>query len=270
MKGTNVDMHRFPWRLAVLALVLAATGCRTGFQLRNYPTNEALFQAALREFERAKWTNAAAGFEKLTLELAPRDTLAARSFWYLGLSRQRERDYLRAAQAFQRIFESYPDDSLAESALYQEGKAYQALWTRPDRDASYGDAALATYSSIGTYYPNSRYRDSVAAQVKILEAMFAEKNYDVGMYYFRDKAWDSGVLYFRLVVESWPDAPRARDAALRLIDTYKVLSYTQEMNEVCAAIRPKYADDAEVAKACPPPAAAAAKPPTAGDTITLR
>jgi hypothetical protein len=42
------------------------------------------------------------------------------------------------------------------------------------------------------------------------------------------------------------------------------------MDEVCAAIRPKYPDDNEVIKACPPPAAAAAKPPTAGDTITLR
>jgi outer membrane assembly lipoprotein YfiO len=263
-------MHRFPWRLAVLALALAAMGCRTGFQLRNYQNNEALFQAAMREFQRGKWDNAAAGFEKLTLELAPRDTLTARSFWFLGLARHKQRDYLRAAQAFQRIFESYPDDSLAERALYHEGRAYQAMWTRPDRDASYGDAALATYSSIGTYYPNSAYKDSVAAQVKILNDMFAEKNYDTGMYYFRDKAWDSGVVYFREVLGSWPDSPRARDAALRLIDTYKVLSYKQEMEEVCAAIRPKYPDDAEVTKACPPPAAAAAKPPTAGDTITLR
>jgi outer membrane protein assembly factor BamD (BamD/ComL family) len=90
------------------------------------------------------------------------------------------------------------------------------------------------------------------------------------MYYFRDKAWDSGILYFRLVMESWPDAPRARDAALRLVDTYKVLSYKEEMAEVCAAIRAKYPADEEVIKACPLPPAAAAKPPTAGDTITAR
>jgi outer membrane assembly lipoprotein YfiO len=263
-------MHRFPWRLAVLVLALGAIGCRGGFQLKNYPTNEALFQAALREFGRGKWDNAAAGFEKLTLELAPRDTLSARSFWYLGLARGKQRDYLRAAQAFQRIFESYPDDSLAERALYHEAESYQEMWTRPDRDASYGDAALATYSSIATYYPNSIYKDSAAAQIKVLEEMFAEKTYETGMYYFRDKAWDSGVVYFRIVFESWPNAPRARDAALRLIDTYRELSYKQELDEVCATIRPRYPDDAEVAKACPPPAAAAAKPPTAGDTLTLR
>jgi outer membrane protein assembly factor BamD len=262
-------MHRFPWRLAVLALMLA-TGCRTGFQLRNYPTNESLFQAALREFERGKWDNAAAGFEKLTLELAPRDTLAARSFWYLGLARHQQRDFLRAAQAFQRIFESYPDDSLAERALYNEGRSYQALWTRPDRDASYGDAALATYSSIGTYYPDSKYKDSVAVQVRVLEAMFAQKNYDIGLYYFRDKAFDSANIYFKRVVDSWPDAPRARDAALRLILSYGEIGYREEAREVCTMVVAKYPNDPEIAKACPTPPAAAAKPPTPGDTITLR
>lgn len=262
-------MHRFSWKLAILGLT-ALAGCRTGFQLKNYQSNEALYQAALREFERQKWENAASGFEKLTLELAPRDTLASRSFWYLGLARQRQRDYVRSAQAFNRIFESYPDDSLAERALYEEARSYQALWTRTDRDASYGDAALATYSSLTTYYPSTRLKDSAAVQVGTLQAMFAQKNYDIGMYYFRDKAYDSANLSFRLVLETWPDAPRARDAALRLIESYRVLSYREEARELCAATVAKYPTDPEVMKACPLPPAAAAKPPTPGDTITAR
>jgi outer membrane protein assembly factor BamD (BamD/ComL family) len=90
------------------------------------------------------------------------------------------------------------------------------------------------------------------------------------MYYFRDKAWDSGVLYFREVLTNWPNAPRARDAALRLIDTYNVLSYKEEKKDVCDAIRPRYPNDPEVAKACPPAPAADAKPPTTRDTIPLR
>jgi outer membrane protein assembly factor BamD len=262
-------MQSFSWRLALLSL-FAVAGCRAEFQLKKYTTNEALYQASLRQFERGKWDDAAAGFEKLTLELAPRDTLAARSFWYLGLSRQQQRDFLRAAQAFNRIFESFPDDSLSEHALFQEGRSYQSLWTRVDRDASYGDAALSTFTSLGTYYPNSKLKDSADAQIRALEAMFAEKNYRTGLYYFRDKAYDSGILYFRQVLENWPNAPRAREASLRLIETYQILGYKEEIGEICSNIRTKYPNDAEVAKACPAPAAAAARPPTAGDTVTVR
>lgn len=243
---------------------MVVAGCRPEFQLKKFTSNEELYKAALRQFERGKWDDAVAGFEKLTLELAPRDTLAARSFWYLGIARQNQRDYLRAAQAFQRIFESYPDDSLAERALFQEGRSYQALWTRPDRDATYGDLALSTFSSIGQYYPASTYKDSVAAAVASLEALFAQKNYDIGMYYLRDKAYDSANLSFRTVLESWPNAPRARDAALRLIESYKVLGYKEESAEICTQIRTKYPNDAVVAKACPLPPVTDAKPPTAG------
>src|SRR5437773_5089355 len=105
--GTNPVMRRFPWKLVVAGLVGVAA-CHPEFQLKKFTTNEALYQASLRQFQRGKYDDAVTGFEKLTLDLAPRDTLAARSFWYLGLSREKQRDYQLAAQAFNRIFEAFP------------------------------------------------------------------------------------------------------------------------------------------------------------------
>ena len=227
--------------------------------------------ASLRQFDRGKWADAVAGFEKLTLELAPRDTLAPKSFWYLGRARQHQHDYQLAAQAFNRIFESFPDDTLAEHALFEEGRSYQSLWTRPDRDASFGDAALATYSSLSTYYPNSKLRDQAAKEVATLQAMFAEKNYGTGMYYFRDKAYDQGIIYFKDVLANWPDAPKAKDAGLRLVDAYRAIKYMEEVGETCAALRAKYPTDPEVSKSCPAPQPTdAVKPPPAGDLSAAR
>lgn len=271
-------MHRPSWKLAVIGL-LALAGCRAEFQLKKFTTNEALYSASLRQFQRGKWDDAAAGFEKLTLDLAPRDTLAARSFWYLGLTRQHQHDYQLAAQAFNRIFESFPDDSLMDDALYEEGRSYQSMWTRPDRDATYGDAALATYSSLATYRPDSPLIPKARTEIAKLQAMFAQKNYDIAMYYFRDKAYDSGILYLKLVLENWPDAPRAKDAALRLIQAYRdpSIRYLAEADEACASLRLKYPTDADVIRACPLPPAAAAKPvtsppvkPPAGDNSAGR
>lgn len=254
-------MHRFAWKLAVVGLI-ALTACHPEFQLKKYTTNEALYQASLRQFQRGKWDDAATGFEKLTLDLAPRDTLAARSFWYLGLSHQHQHDYQLAAQAFNRIFESFPDDSLMDHALFEEARSYQSMWTRSDRDGSFGDAALATYSSLMTYRPDSRLIPDAKKEMAKLEEMFAEKSYETGMYYFRDKAYDPAMIYFKQVLESWPDAPTARAAALRLLESYRAIRYTEEANEVCASLRTKYPSDPEVAKACPPPPPTAAKPPT--------
>ena len=269
-------MHRF-WKLAVVSLVVVA-GCHPEFQLKKFTTNEALYQASLRQFNRGKWDDASAGFEKLTLDLSPRDTLAARSFWYLGLSRQHQHDWALAAQAFNRIFEGFPDDTLVDDALFQQGKSYQAMWTRTDRDATYGDAALAQFSSLMTYQPNSPLIPQAQAEIAKLQNMFAIKNYDVAEYYIRQKFYDSGIIYLKQILETWPDAPKARDAALLLVQSYRALQYKPEAAETCAALRAKYPNDAEVARTCPPTPEAAVKPsapapvkpPTAGDTIPAR
>jgi outer membrane protein assembly factor BamD len=151
------------------------------------------------------------------------------------------------------------------------------MWTRPDRDATYGDAALATYSSLATYRPDSPLLTQARVEMSKLQSMFAQKNYDIAMYYFRDKAYDSAILYLKQVLENWPDAPRARDSGLRLVEAYRAIQYTEDANDACAALRAKYPTDGEVRRVCPPPPAAKpatttqpVKPPTAGERTAAR
>jgi outer membrane protein assembly factor BamD (BamD/ComL family) len=111
-----------------------------------------------------------------------------------------------------------------------------------------------------TYRPDSPLIPKAKIEIAKLEEMFAEKSYETGMYYFRDKGYDPAMIYFKQVLESWPDAPKARDAALRLLDSYRAIRYTEEANDVCTSLRTKYPSDPEVVKACPPLAPTASKP----------
>ena len=77
--GSTIDMVERIWRCTAAALLLiGAAACHPDFQLKNYKNNEQLFRAGLREFERHKWDNAIAAFEKLTLDLPARDSLLPR------------------------------------------------------------------------------------------------------------------------------------------------------------------------------------------------
>ena len=51
---------------------------------------------------------------------AARDTLLPRTYWYLAKSQQGRRDWLLAAQSFQRLVEGFPEDSLADDAQLDE------------------------------------------------------------------------------------------------------------------------------------------------------
>lgn len=242
--------------LAVAAALLLAA-CARGFDVKRYQgNNERLYSASLAEFNKRKWDNAVAGFDKLTLELPARDTLLPRAYFYLGRAHAKQRDYILAAQAYTRLTESFPDDSLADKALYEAGYSYERMWRKPVLDAQYGLSAASTYRTLLSLYPNSPLRAAADEKVKRLDEWFARKDYENGMHYFRRKFYDSSIIYFTDVLKTYPDAPHARLAALRMVDAYRAIRYRDEAEETCSTLRTRYPSDAEVREACGAPRAA--------------
>ena len=48
----------------------------------------------------------------------------------------------------------------------------------------------------------------------------------------------------------WPNVPRARDALLRLAESYKAIRYRDDLAETCTKLRQGYPGDIEVARVC--------------------
>ena len=238
------------WRRAAAGLALTLAACHPDFKLNRYKTHEELFRAGVREFERRKWDNAVAAFEKLTLELPARDSLLPRSYWYLATSHERQGEHLLAAQSFTKLVESFPDDSLADDSALEAARSYRRLWRKPTLDPTYGETALATYNTLLGLYPTSSLIPQAQKEVADLENWFAIKNYEDGMFYFRRKAYDSAILYFKDVLDRWPTAPETRKASVRLVQAYRAIRYREDAAELCTQLRKKYVNDAEVRAAC--------------------
>lgn len=243
-------MHSRSWTYVAIAAAAALSACRGGFRLTQYPTNESLYSAGVREYQRGRWGNAVTAFEKLSNDLPARDTLLPRSYWYLANAHARQKEHLLAAQSFSRLFESFPEDSLADDAALEAARSYQRLWRKPTLDATYGETALAAYNSLLGLYPNSDYADEARTGVAELEQWFATKNYETGRFYLRRKAYDSAIIYFRVILERWPNVPRARDALLRLAEAYQAIRYREDFDEACTRLRAAYPSDAEVRATC--------------------
>jgi outer membrane assembly lipoprotein YfiO len=243
-------MHRTSWRLAAALSIVAAAACRPEFQLKNLTSNEALWTASLNEYQHKHWDNAITGFEKLTTDLPARDTLLPRSYWYLASAHQHQDEYLLAAQSFSRLVESFPDDSLADDAALEAARSYSRLWRKPQLDPMYGETALASYNTLIGLYPTSPLIPVAQKEIAELENKFAIKDYDAGMYYFRRKAYDSGMLYFKDVLAKYATVPKARDAALRLVESYKANRYREDASDLCTQLRQRYPGDSGVNKVC--------------------
>lgn len=243
-------MNARTWTCLALASAAALSGCRAGFRLSRYTTQATLYDASTREYQKRHWGNAILGFEKLTNELPARDTLLPRAYWFLASAHGRQREFLLAAQSYTRLYESFPDDTSADDAALESARSYKKLWRKPVLDATYGETSVMTYNTLLGLFPSSEHADAARAEILELEQWFATKNFETGRYYYRRKAYDSAVIYLKTVLERWPHVPRAREAMFLLADTYRVIKYREDLNDVCAVIRRDYADDPAAKKAC--------------------
>ncbi len=239
--------------LLALGLLTTASACRRspGFDAARFTSTDELYQASLQQFQQERWSNAVRGFEKLTTDLPPRDARLPLAFYYLGQSQAKLRDHLIAAQTFSRLSANFPDDTLADDALLAGARAYQRLWRSPGLDAEYGQSALQLYQTLLAVYPSSPLATEAQAGVARLEQMFATKDYDAGYHYMKRKAYDSAIIYFKDAIRKYPSAPKAREAYLRLLESYREINYREEAREICETMRAAYPTDSEVTRACP-------------------
>ena len=240
--------------IAVAVGIIAAAGaCSRGpsFDTARFTSSDELYQASVQQFTARRWANAVAGFQKLTTDLPPRDPRLPAAYHYLAQAQARLGDHLLAAQTYGRLSASFPDDSLADDALLLGGREYQKLWRSPAHDAGHGQSALTLYQTLIAVYPSSSLVPEAQKEIARLEQMFATKDYDSGFHYVKRGAYDSAIIYFKDVIRKYPNAPKARDAYLRLVETYRRINYREEAREICETMRQAYPTDAAVSRACP-------------------
>ena len=241
-------MHRF---LILSCSVLAAAGCANEFRPRNYPSPEALLEVSEEMYRRGKCGKAALGFQYVTQQLPVRDTTAVRARFLLAECHFSKREFLEAARQFRRVANEAPGHPLAPRALLRSGDAQAQLWTHPELDPTYGEAARVTYQEVAARYPRTPVANRANLKLAALAERFAEKEYKVGDYYVRLNANSSAIINYKTVVSDYGSTSFAPLALVRLVEAYTRLAYQEEKTETCENLRRFYPDAPRLDEVCP-------------------
>ncbi len=251
--------------IGVLTLGIALSGllaCHHGPRLAPVVAPNVQLANALELFHHGDFRRAQALLQRLTFDLEPGDPNLPQIRYYMAECSFQMGDYVQAASDFRKVSDEFSTTEYAPLALLRAGDANLRLWRRPELDPAYGETALAIYQELAGRFPDSDAATRARPHVKRLENQFAEKTYKTGIFYLRRKAFDSAIIYFKDVIANYPNSARAPDALLRLVDSYRAIKYTQELDETCEHLRRFYPNAKGIDRSCPAVADSSARPST--------
>jgi outer membrane protein assembly factor BamD len=229
---------------------LLTAACGGGFDVSQYLTPEALFEASMQEYQEGDCDAAGTGFQRLAFILPTRDPRRAEVRFYMADCLVNDKRYLEATREFRRVSDQFAQDTLAPLALLRAGEAYTKMWRRVELDATYGLSALTVFGDLLQRYPSSPAAAAARENIVALNERFARKEYKAGRYYFRLRAYDSAIIYFKSVVASWPETSSAPEALLMLVESYNRIGYEEDMRLMCTQLQRFYSDVMPRAEAC--------------------
>lgn len=248
--------------IAGLVAGLAACGGSRGATLPTAEVGPAtvpvdsLWTAGEREFRRGKWSKAQQIFDRLVANISGSDRRYARLHFYLGEALFGQGQNLLAVRELRRVADERPDDPLAPDALVRAGDAYAALWRRPELDPTYAENARSVYREVLTRYPGTVAAGRATLEIAGLNEKFAYKEYKNALFYYRYKAYDSAILLLRGLLAEYPRSKIAPEALEKLVRSYQILGYAEDIRETCAYIAEYHPEASGPRRLCPPPAAA--------------
>ena len=203
-----------------------------------------------RAFRAGKWSAAQREFDRVVAGLPTTDPRFQQLHFYLGEVLLAQGQHLMAVREFRRVSDERPEGPLAADGLVRAGDAYAELWRRPELDPTYGESARSVYQEVVTRYPGTQGARRAAIQLNALAEQFAFKEYKNALFYFRYKAYDSAILLFRSLLAQYPRSAVAPQALEKLVRSYQVLNYAEDLRETCGYIAEYYPDPTGPRRLC--------------------
>lgn len=151
------------------------------------------------------------------IKSGPYSALAPQAQMNIGAAREKQKDYHKAAKAYEVASDRYFDQpKVASEALYKSGNAYLKQAKKAEYDQSVAGKAIASFSDFKTLYPEDPRTTEVGNKISALKSEQARGCYLVARYYEKHKRWKAAEIYYNEVVVRDPDSKLAAEARLKI------------------------------------------------------
>jgi outer membrane protein assembly factor BamD len=134
----------------------------------------------------------------------------------IGQARERQGEFPKAIEAYQKIIDDYPFSEMADDAQYQIGYVYMKASRAGEYDQSASIKAREAFEDFIYRYPNSEKVAQAKQNMQNLGAKQTDSAFSVAQFYDKQKNYKAAAIYYNEVIRTEPDSPNAKTSQDRL------------------------------------------------------
>ncbi len=213
----------------VFIIVFALSGCGLFRKPDQAVTPESLYKAGSQQYQKGRYKSAIETFQRLTDEhpLSEQAVLAK-----LGIADAyfSNKGYLEAAQVYSEFIFLNPLNENLPYAMFQIGMCHYHQMGTIDRDQTETLKARQSFEALISRFPKSKF--SPVAEKLLLETKqrLAEREFYVGMFYFKTKRYKAAAGRFEVVVKEYPNLGFDYKAGYLLEESRRLLAAAETEN----------------------------------------
>jgi len=155
-------------------------------------------------------------YEKI-IKNGPYSPVAPQSQMNIGTAREKQSNYPKAVQAYEKAADRYHDQkTVASDAIFKAGIALNKQAKKAEYDQSVASKAIATFGDFKTLYPEDKRVEDVNKYIVELKGEQARGSYEIARYYEKRRRWNGALIYYNEVLQKDPDSKFATEAKQRI------------------------------------------------------
>ena len=199
-------------------ILLLLAGCGNSGRI-TYDTPQEAFGKGRALFEEGKYETAVSYFQGV-FSFGRTHQWAADAQLYLARAYRANREYLLAANEYERFTRIYRSDSRLAEANYEWALTYYDLSPSSPLDQTDTKRAIQEFQLFMDRFPADTLVNDAQARIVDLRTKLAKKQFETAKLYERRELFEAAALSFEQVFEQYPDTEWAQQALVGAIRTY--------------------------------------------------
>ncbi len=142
--------------------------------------------------------------------------LAPKAQYKLGVVLKGLLRYYEAEDAFNKIISNYPNSEWVEPAKFQIASCRAAVSRGADYDQGAAEEAKQKFEDFVKEHPDAVLTKDAEKNIGQLRDKEAQSNYNIAIFYEKQKAYESARIYYNDIINNYPDSTWAEKALERL------------------------------------------------------